>query len=46
MDQARLGRGVAAVGVVLGFAAIFPDFASSGNAGVQYGDDGTILASC
>jgi hypothetical protein len=44
MNQARLGRAVAAVGVVLGFAAIFPDFASTGFSGVKYSDDGTILA--
>jgi hypothetical protein len=44
MNQALVGRGIAAVGVVLGFVAIFVNFASAFGESVKYSDDGTVLA--
>jgi hypothetical protein len=44
MNQALVGRGIAAVGVVLGFVAIFVDFISVNGSTLKYSDDGTILA--
>jgi hypothetical protein len=44
MNQALVGRGIAAVGVVLGFVAIFVKFASAGGESAKYSDDGTVLA--
>ena len=44
MNQALVGRGIAAVGVVLGFVAIFVSYASIGGSSGKYSDDGTILA--
>src|SRR5258708_7662562 len=39
-----MGRAIAAVGVVLGFVAIFVKFASAGGESAKYSDDGTVLA--
>ena len=44
MNHALLGRGIAAVGVVLGFVAIFVDVVSANGFSAKYSDDGTILA--
>jgi hypothetical protein len=45
MNEALAGRGrrIAAVGVVLGFIAIWLDYASAGGGSASYSDDGTIL---
>ena len=44
MNQAVLGRAIAAVGLVLGFVAIFVKFASEGDVSAKYSDDGTVMA--
>jgi hypothetical protein len=46
MNQALAGRGrgIAAVGIVLGFIAIWLDYASAGGFSSSYSDDGTVLA--
>jgi hypothetical protein len=43
MNPVLVGRGLAAVGVSVGFVAIFVDLASAGGTSVKYSDDGTIL---
>jgi hypothetical protein len=44
MNQALVGRGIAAVGVVLGFVAIWVEYASANGVSSTYSDDGTVLA--
>jgi hypothetical protein len=44
MSNARAGRAIAGLGVVLGFIAIWLDFASGGGVSEGYSDDGTVLA--
>lgn len=44
MSRSQMGRMIAAVGVVLGFVAIFADFVSVNGNSAKYSDDGTILA--
>ncbi len=44
MTRVLVGRGAAALGVVLGVAAIFLDFFSADGRSEKYSDDGTILA--
>jgi hypothetical protein len=44
MNKALVGRGIAAVGVVLGFVAIWLDYISAGGSSSAYSDDGTVLA--
>jgi len=44
VQQALMGRVIAAVGLVLGFVAIFVKFASTSGGSVKYSDDGTVLA--
>jgi len=44
MQQALMGRMIAAVGLVLGFVAIFVKFASTSGGSAKYSDDGTVLA--
>lgn len=40
--QAMLGRGIAAVGIVLGFIAIWTNYGSGGGGSAKYWDDGTF----
>lgn len=44
MNRSQVGRAIAAVGLVLGFVAIFVDFVRIFGQGFKYSDDGTILA--
>jgi hypothetical protein len=44
MNQAQTGKRIAALGVVLGFVAIWFDIYSGVGGSAQYSDDGTVLA--
>jgi hypothetical protein len=44
MNQGLVGRGIAAVGIVLGFVAIWVEFFTAPGLSEKYSDDGTVLA--